>query len=114
MRVWIAVLLCGCLPANEPPPAEWAYLHAAIIEPSCATIGCHSAATAQEDRDYSTPESACESMRRSGVTLIGLLRGEEQGADYPQMPPDVPLPETDIELMAKWLTAAEAGDVTCP
>jgi hypothetical protein len=108
-----ALALAACADPPEGTP-DFDFLHAAIIEPSCATIGCHSAATAQGDKDFSTRDVACEEMLESGALLIPLLRGEEEFADYPQMPPDVPLPETDIELLARWLNAAEAGDVTCP
>lgn len=128
MRSWIALLvLAGCLPENKSPPAEWAYLHAAIIEPSCATAGCHSALTAiaglnlsgregsytvltghicgepvppeAPPRNYVTPGSAEYSQ------LIYQLRGvDSEGRPIRDlMPPDTPLPDREIELIATWI-----------
>lgn len=57
-----ALVMTGCVEAEERS-TNWTYLHAAIIEPSCATIGCHSEATKAagptfQEVDLSTPEVA--------------------------------------------------------
>jgi hypothetical protein len=128
-----ALVLGACI-ENEDRSTDFEYLHAAIIEPSCATIGCHSAATEQGPPGYlvnlSTPSDACCSLTGSncddtdahygnwtGLTdgvpdLILLLRGtyyEPGTEDYPRMPVDRPLPEADIELLQRWL----AGGAQC-
>lgn len=118
------VLLCtsfaACQDADDRP-ARWSYIHAAIIEPACTTAGCHSALTAvagvnlagregayavltgrvcgeplqghEPPRNYVTPGSAEYS------TLIHQLRGENRDV----MPPDAPLPDVEIELVAEWI-----------
>ncbi len=55
--VGVAIVVGGCADPVDRS-TDWNYLHATIIEPSCATTGCHSAATAQKDIDLSSPESA--------------------------------------------------------
>lgn len=120
------MLLAGCLPHEDRPP-RWDYLHATIVEPSCATAGCHSALTAiaglnlsgregaytiltgqicgeppvvgSPPRNYVTPGSSTYS------TLIYQLRGvDAEGRPYRDvMPPDVPLPEVEVDLVARWI-----------
>ena len=104
-----ALVLAACA---DPPeePADLNYLHAAIVEPNCATIGCHSAATAisppgDPPIDLSTPQGMCDKL---STATPALLRGEA-GGDYPQMPPDVPLPSTDIELLTTWINGGQPG-----
>lgn len=117
----------ACLPSEEPP-ARWGYIHATIIQPACTTSGCHSslAALAGVDltgregaynvlvgrvcgepldsaappRNYVTPGSAEYS------TLIHQLRGEDRDV----MPPDQPLPDLEIELVARWIDQGAACD----
>jgi hypothetical protein len=113
-------LAAGCVEADDRP-ARWSYVHTAILQPACTTAGCHSKLTAlagidlsdregaytiltgricgapprPEDppRNYVTPGSAAYS------TLIYQLRGEQRDV----MPPDAPLPEVEIELVARWI-----------
>ncbi len=117
----------GCLD-SEPRPARWGYLHTAIILPACTTAACHSGMTAiagvnltgregaytiltgricgepikpqDPPRNYVTPFSAEYS------TLIHQLRGEDRAV----MPPDSRLPETEIELVERWIDAGAPCD----
>lgn len=111
------------------------YIHATIIEPNCATANCHSAGVAggpiydvstggpidcQEiPIDLSTPESMCEDLfnvRGFDQTLSDYaLDGTDFGFSndcgdnpYPQMPPDVPLPDGEIRLLKDWLAQGKA------
>jgi hypothetical protein len=132
MRSSWCLLLAGCLPAGDPPPATWEYVHAAIIQPSCATAGCHSALTAiaginlashdggytmltgricgeptqphDPPRNYVTPFSADYSQ------LMYQLRGSDgDGRVYRDvMPPDTRLPAFEIELVGAWIDAGAA------
>ena len=130
----ISVLaLDGCLPTDEPP-ARWRYLHTAIIQPGCATAGCHSALTAIAGLNLATSEGAytiltghiCgEPVRpqdppRNYVTpfsadysqLMYQLRGQDSaGRSYRDvMPPDTALPEAEIRLVGRWIDDGAACD----
>lgn len=118
-----ALALAGCVEAEERS-TDFEYVHAAIIEPMCATVGCHSrqsAVTPPEadltvfsEIDLSTPTRACGILANEwgpGVVL-DLLEGDYDDpsvGDNPiltQMPPDVPLPAADIEIVRAWITGA--------
>lgn len=98
---------CTGDPAERP--ATWAYLHAAIIAPSCATSSCHTARveTAGVALDEADAAYAALIERRFVVpgdpasALMSLLEGAERG----RMPPDAPLPAADIELIRIWIEA---------
>jgi len=118
--ILFSALAVGCADSAERP-ARWSYIHAAIIQPSCTTASCHSALTAiggvnlserqgaytvltgkicgaptsplDPPRNYVTPFSA-ETSR-----LYHQLVGENTDV----MPPDTSLPETEIELVARWI-----------
>jgi hypothetical protein len=116
----IATLLAACQSADDRP-ATWSYIHNAIIQPSCTTSACHSALTAIAGLNLSGREGAytmltghlCgepippEAPPRNYVTpgaseystLIYQLRGENRDV----MPPDAPLPDIEIELVARWI-----------
>jgi len=126
-RLAVVFALAGCEEAADRP-ATFSYIHAAILEPSCATSGCHSSLTAaagvtlvgrdaayniltgrvcgepirpqDPPRNYVVPGAAEYS------TLIHQLRGEERDV----MPPDTPLPEVEIELVARWIDNGAACD----
>ena len=121
------VILAGCVD-GEPRPARWSYIHAAIVQPSCATAGCHSALTAIAGIDLSDREGAYTMLTgrvcgepsrphdppRNYVTpgsaeystLIYQLRGDERDV----MPPDVPLPDSEIALIARWIDEGAVCD----
>ncbi len=59
-----AVLALGACADPEDRSTDFNYLHATIIEPSCATVGCHSASVRNGgpcnfEVDLSSPRSAC-------------------------------------------------------
>jgi hypothetical protein len=125
--VLVTFLAGGCVEAADRP-ARWGYIHAAIIQPACTTASCHSSLSAAaglnlsnrdhaynlltghvcgepirpEDppRNYITPGSAEYSQ------LIHQLRGDNRDV----MPPDTPLPDVEIELVARWIDLGAACD----
>jgi hypothetical protein len=102
-----ALLAPGCVDA-EDRSTDFGYVHAAIVAPSCATIGCHSAATRIAGLDLSTPAVACRNLSDyPPAALEALLRGDAPGV--PRMPLDVPLPAADIAILRAWREA----DVPC-
>jgi hypothetical protein len=125
--VLLGVVLSACVESEERPES-WSYVYGAIVQPACTTAGCHSALTAiagvnladresayniltghvcgepirpqDPPRNYVTPGSAEYS------TLIHQLRGEDRDV----MPPDTPLPDVEIELVARWIDRGAACD----
>jgi hypothetical protein len=118
VRFLSLLALAGCL---DERPADWDYVHTAILRPSCATFACHSAITVQSGLDLSTRDAAYESLVRRpcgssepaaderGVNvdpghpetspLMSWLRGEYNAT----MPPDLPLPAVEIEVVERWI-----------
>lgn len=124
LALWCCAVACQS--ANDRP-ATWSYLHASTITPACTTAGCHSALTAiagvnlsdkdgaytiltgricgaperpqDPPRNYVTPFSSKYSQ------LIYQLRGsDDAGRPYRNvMPPDAPLSEVEIDLIARWI-----------
>ncbi len=136
MRVPLLLATLGFAACAEPADrsTDWSYLHATIIEPYCATAGCHSSLSAQggpafaTEVDLSDADDAyfdltgidCGSSAPLGnyvgldgtvVPLIQLLRGEPwefrdmNDPEYVQMPVDTPLAPAEIALIEQWIEA---------
>lgn len=119
-----AALLAVACASEDDRPASFEYIYAVAIEPSCATIGCHSSFAATAGLRLDTLEGAYTALTgtvcepdgepppgeppRSWVApgqpdrseLMFLLRGEGRAL---RMPPDRPMPEADIELIERWI-----------
>jgi len=102
----LLALACACGGADTRP-ADWSYIHAAIVTPSCATASCHGASASAGGLAF---DDAVETRRlllsKPYVTpgdpnsaLLFLLEGRERD----RMPPDGPLPQPDIELIRRWI-----------
>ena len=113
--------LSGCGEGPDDRWPVWSYLSPVIVQPKCATASCHSRGTAEAGLDLSSIESGYASLtdlelpvrgkdmiypRRlvspnapDQSRLIWMLRGK--GAR--NMPPDRPLPESDIRLFERWI-----------
>jgi len=110
-----AAVLIGCGSADDTRPAKWSFISATIIEPSCATVGCHSkianrAGIDLHDRaigyhDLTTRNFVVPGMPNSSA-LHYLLRGEGSL----RMPPDMPLPQADLDLIDEWISAGAPND----
>lgn len=116
-------LLYGCGGA-EDRPARWSFIAPAIIEPSCATVSCHSAVAQRAGVVLDTRETGYETLTtrhfvitcRGDATclqtaaadseIIALMRG--QGSQ--RMPPDFALPEADIRLIEAWISNGAQDD----
>jgi hypothetical protein len=102
-----ALTSSACGGANDTRPADWRYIHAAIITPSCATAGCHSLARQRGgvSLEVSTESAALLVSERYVIPgdpnspLMFLLDGLERN----RMPPDAPLPRADVELIRRWI-----------
>ncbi len=121
----VAVLLLllaasGCGVTTDDRPVSFAYITTAILQPSCGTAACHSAQNRAEALILDTPQDAYRTLlddNRLGACASSGCEGEpEQSSLYvvitsdtnegtPRMPLDAPLPDADIALIARWLTA---------
>jgi hypothetical protein len=109
-----ACVLAGCGGAENRPP-NWSFIAPAIIEPSCATVSCHSAVAQRSGVVLDTRASAYNTLivrhfvipfDKDTSELVALLRA----AGSQRMPPDFPLPEADIELIEEWITRGASND----
>lgn len=109
MRLSYLVLATLAACTNDPRerPATWAYVHAAIIVPNCATSSCHSSLAETAGLSLDDPDTAYEQLLERNFVLPGdpssalmsLLEGDERR----RMPPDAPLPAADIDLIQIWI-----------
>jgi len=121
----------GCGKSTDDRPATWSYVSTAILQPSCATANCHSALAQRASVDLSTREAGYRSLvdrhfviaRDSVLGDAGtpVLTDDERversqvinlmhAQGNLRMPPDMPLPETDIQLVASWIRNGAAKD----
>lgn len=121
--ILVAVVVAGCDTVQDRPDPTWSYMHAAIIQPSCATASCHSAITSVAGRDMSTTWTAytvftdrtcggmlhgdadpsLEMARRDIIkVLYGIGTRTTTGTDDLLMPPDQPLNKSEIQLIERW------------
>jgi hypothetical protein len=114
--------LGACVDIDERP-ASWSYIHATIIEPNCTTSNCHTDITKVAGISFDDPDEsylalagvACGAGTATDLVVAGqpemsklmyLLRGVE----VPIMPPDVPLPDAEIELVERWIQGGAPCD----
>jgi Planctomycete cytochrome C len=117
----LALLVTACA-GEDDRPATWSYISTAIVQPNCATAGCHSALAATggvqlhtrvagyttlvgsnadpEARNFVVPGQPDQSK------LMYLLRGEEIW----RMPPDGQLPQADLDLIERWILEGAKDD----
>jgi len=100
----------GCGGAVDDRPAAWSFIAATIVEPSCATVNCHSAITQRAGLDLHDRESGYYALvngnyvlasdpAQSTVVQVMTAQGSLR------MPPDVPLPTADIDLIEAWIAS---------
>lgn len=118
----VACVLLGLGCGSDDRPAEWGYLHEAIVRPSCATVSCHTGRNAaggirlqDANEAYSSLTGlSCGSTEKpagyvapddpANSRLIVILRGSDI-----TMPPDRLLPIQDVQLFEEWI----AGGALC-
>ncbi len=129
--VGVAGVTAGCGNSTDDRPPTWSFVSTAILQPNCATANCHSAIAQRASVDLSTRSSGYSSLvgrhfviTRASVAVDGgaPLVTDDQRVERSQvinlmhaqgnlrMPPDMPLPETDIQLVASWIRAGAEND----
>ena len=111
--VVFSIMASGCNGTTDDRPPTWSFISTTIMEPSCATVNCHSAITAQGGVDLSAREIGYQTLVRNsgGQTfyvypyypqyspIVNLMNAEGST----RMPPDNPLPAADIQLIENWI-----------
>lgn len=115
--LFVALAFAGCGGTVDTRPQKWSFISAAIIQPSCATANCHSQLAMRSGVALDSVYDGYDQLINrhfvkvgdpDGSALIGLLRG--QGSR--RMPPDFPLPDLDIALIANWIAAGATWDLS--
>jgi hypothetical protein len=105
----------GCGGTTDDRPAKWSFISATIMEPSCATVNCHSQVTQRAGIDLHAREIGYYTMINgfyvvpndvTGSSLVYLLNA----SGSLRMPPDNPLPAADILLIEKWIQDGASND----
>jgi hypothetical protein len=107
--IWLALCACaaaGCGDEEDDRPASFEYIAVAILRPSCGTASCHSETASIKGYEFDTVESAWEAVNGDlavpGEPELSPLTLYMRGIGL-QMPPDGPIPETDIQLVERWI-----------
>jgi hypothetical protein len=105
--------IAGCGSATDNRPAQWSFISATIIEPSCATANCHSDITQRANVNLSERNVGYQTLVDRRFVLPGDMTGSSSllylmnGQGSLRMPPDAPLPGADIDLISKWITECQ-------
>jgi hypothetical protein len=98
----------GCGDTTDDRPAQWSFISATIVEPNCATVSCHSQVAQRAGVDLHTRDVGYHALVDRHFVFPGdskdssvMFLMHAQGST--RMPPDVPLPESDIALIARWI-----------
>jgi len=111
----VTAALIGCGSMTDDRPAKWSFISASIIEPSCATVNCHSAVAQRAGVDLHDRDTGYHALVDHGFVnakmpdqspVLYLMRA----SGSIRMPPDIPLPEADIQLIQKWIAAGAPND----
>lgn len=109
------VAACGTDPDTRPQTAD--YIIEAILVPYCGRGACHSTNTAAHDLIFDTIDGALAAMSRNerGQRLV-VANDPDHSRLYTVlvdsrrvMPPDIPMPTADIDLIRAWIADGAMG-----
>jgi hypothetical protein len=118
MRAWIVVVLVSaCATEPDTRPETLDYIVEAILVPYCGRGGCHSAETRVKGLAFDTIDGALAAMKTEQRQQKLVVPGSAADSRLVNvlsdprriMPPDVPLPQKDIELITRWIDDGAAG-----
>lgn len=114
LSVWV-LAAAGCGTAIDDRPVKWSFISATIIEPNCATVSCHSSVAQRSGVDLHTRDIGYNALIKGHFVFPNDSADSElmylmhaQGSI--RMPPDVPLPEVDIDLIKRWIDAGAVNN----
>jgi hypothetical protein len=113
---WV-VIFASC--ASEQPAPDLDYVTEAILVPYCGRGGCHSTNTAAHNLIFDTVEGTRAAMMTTGTGKRGSAKVNPGDPNSPfmkaitdpnrPMPPDVPLPDSDVALIRQWIVDGAKG-----
>jgi hypothetical protein len=109
-----AVLGCGGETDDRPP--KWSFISATIMQPSCATVNCHSAVAQRAGVDLHDRATGYRDLVDRRFVIPGDQTGSSSllyllhGRGSLTMPPDAPIPDADIALIDNWIKAGAPND----
>lgn len=108
-----ALALVACGTSNDDRPQTAAYVSAAILVPYCGRAACHSSATRAHNLNFGSVDDAIATMQSEGVVVPGDAPASRLVTVLTDpsrvMPPDMPLPNADIELITRWVADGAEG-----
>lgn len=113
--VALAAAAGGCGSETDDRPAKWSYIAATIVEPTCATASCHSEFVQRAGVDLSARNIGYTILTQRNFVIPGnpdasALITLLHGRGSIRMPPDFPLPNDDIALIARWITEGATNE----
>lgn len=107
------VALAACDQTDNDRPATLEYITLAILQPSCSQYTCHSSYRNTKGYAFDTVEAA----RRSLQGIVDTSDPDPASSFLYQvltrtrlrMPYDAPLPQKDIDLIARWIMDGAPG-----
>jgi hypothetical protein len=101
------VTVSACSDGYPDDRVSFTYIHTAIVVPNCATSGCHSTLSKSKGVDMEDRELAFGTFLDQDKNMLAILRGQGNPTigTRLRMPQDEPLPEADIDLIARWIAA---------
>ena len=106
-----SIALCACGTTTDERPETEAYVTEAILAPYCGRATCHSSTTREHGFVFDTAQDALPSLR--ALVVPGHAAGSElitvQTSSDDIMPPDMPLPDADFELLTRWIDDGASG-----
>ncbi len=116
MRVLVTIIAAAA--CTDPPPAEWGYVYATVIAPSCTTSACHSTLSAAGSLDLHDASAAYQALTGRSCDdatspVAGYVDPEEPTRSILStrlrlpgpmgMPPNGRLSTTEIQRIEAWM-----------
>jgi hypothetical protein len=118
--VVVTLVMIGCAAGPQPQPLTADYIIEAILVPYCGRGGCHSTDTAAHRLIFDTIDGSLAAFKTSDNKRGKLVDTINYNPDKSRlytvlrdssriMPPDVPVPDADVELIRAWIAAGAPG-----
>jgi hypothetical protein len=116
IAVFAVVAACGTDPDTRPIDSA-DYIIEAILVPYCGRGGCHSTDTAARHLIFDTIDGSLAALNSDQGRGQLVVKGNPDASRVYQvlrdsrriMPPDIPLPDADVELIRAWIAAGANG-----